>query len=375
MARYILINALPGGLKAGTVLDTAQRSDIPSIAAAGGALVLLPNAPVEAAAAQARSAYSRGASDEMASGIMLGALGLSGSGGGGDLFIFKGDGSAQKGSEFGKWSDLMGVTSELQSERSGLRPRIRFTQPFTVPLDGMPATGWPMALASWESILPVTGAITVTIPPGATIDMIASIGYGLGVECNPAVDGETFQWSEFPPGSVPWVLAAGNGCSLHNSSPRALVKTPGVATQTYFVLANSGATWGTGGPTGPFVKAQGNDVVICSQLVNGFSPVPDGWAESSAGSTLLLYQNGIDSGFPVISWAGTVFEQYNGTNSLQLNQKNGTLADRAALALAPFAPYGLKVGSTYFATDQGPNGAPLWWTGTAWVDATGTVIP
>jgi hypothetical protein len=31
-------------------------------------------------------------------------------------------------------------------------------------------------------------------------------------------------------------------------------------------------------------------------------------------------------------------------------------------------------GYQYFATDHAVNGAPLWWNGTAWVDATGGIV-
>ena len=33
-----------------------------------------------------------------------------------------------------------------------------------------------------------------------------------------------------------------------------------------------------------------------------------------------------------------------------------------------------NIGDMYFATDKGSNGAPIYWTGTQWVDATGASV-
>jgi hypothetical protein len=34
----------------------------------------------------------------------------------------------------------------------------------------------------------------------------------------------------------------------------------------------------------------------------------------------------------------------------------------------------LAIGQTYFDTDLGTTGLPIWWDGTQWVNATGTVV-
>lgn len=295
-------------------------------------------------------------------------------GGGGDLVIFKGDGSPQSGNTFGKWSDLMNFLSPLQAMQSGLQPRVRMTQSFAVPLAGMPPTGWPMASSVWESVTPNTGVVSLTVPAGVTLDMMGGISTGVGIICNPSVDGETFKFSQQPPGSGPWIFQASNGSTLtHNVSTKALVSTAGAVDQTYFVFAAAGCTWLT--PlSGPIVKASGNDVVIGSMIVGGYQGVPDGWAESASATSLLLYQNNVSSTFPAVSWAGFIFEMFNGTDSLQINMRHGVLADRAALAALP-GGYALKPGRTFFATDYGANGGQLIWTGSVWVDGTGAVVP
>lgn len=367
--RQVLLNAV-GGFRAGDVFDPdqGQQRQIDAAKSIGGKFVDATGDAV-GAAVMAAAAYARGDASA-ASGIMLAQLG--GSGGGGDLFIFTGDGAPHSDITFGRWDELMAMTSALQAKQSRLLPRIRFAQPFTVPSANMPPAGWPSALGTWESFTPNTGAVTVTVPPGVKIDMLAGIGFGLGLACSPAVDGETLHWSGLPLG-FPRIFQITGGATVQNSSPRALVLTPGDIVQTYFVFALAGATF-LAPLAGPIVKGTGSDVVIASSLTGGYQGMPDGWAQSSAGSTLLLYQDSISSTFPAVLWAGPISEMFNGTDSLQLNQRHGPLAGRAALAALP-GGYALKVGSTYFATDQGPNGAPLWWTGAAWVDASGAVIP
>jgi len=295
-------------------------------------------------------------------------------GGGGDLVLFTGDGSPQSGSTFGKWSDLMNFLSPLQAMQSGLKPRVRFTAPFTLPSSGMPPMGWPMAQATWESTVANTGVISVTIPAGVSVDMLTGFSNGIGIICNPAVDGETFKFSQIPPGAGPWIFQGSNGATItHNTSTKALVKTEGVPAQTYFVFATFGCTWLT--PfTGPLVQANGGDVVIGSTVVSGFQGIPDGWAATTSPAALLLYQDSISSSFPTVAWAGIIFEMFNGTDNLQLNIRHGVLADRAALAALP-GGYALRVGSTFFATDYGANGGLLIWTGSVWIDGTGAVVP
>lgn len=180
-------------------------------------------------------------------------------GGGGDLVLFKGDGSPQSGNTFGKWSDLMNFLSPLQAMQSGLKPRVRFTAPFTLPSSGMPPTGWPMAQATWESTVANTGVISVTVPAGVSVDMLTGVSNGLGIICNPSVDGETFKFSQIPPGAGPQIFQAASGATItHNTSTKALIKTAGAMAQTYVVFAVFGCTWLT--PfTGPIVQANGGD--------------------------------------------------------------------------------------------------------------------
>lgn len=51
----------------------------------------------------------------------------------------------------------------------------------------------------------------------------------------------------------------------------------------------------------------------------------------------------------------------------RLLRTSGTLAQRPTLGTT-------DKGYLYFATNQGANGAPLWWNGTAWVDAASTIV-
>lgn len=82
--RFVLINAI-GGRRAGDVLDDQQGDAgiIVGLMKLGGALVQLPNGPIETASRRATAAYAAGAGDDIANGIMLAALAT---GGGGDSF-------------------------------------------------------------------------------------------------------------------------------------------------------------------------------------------------------------------------------------------------------------------------------------------------
>lgn len=368
--RKVLLNAV-GSFRAGDVFDPdqGQQRQIDAATSLGGVFVDASTAAL-VVAELATAAYARGDSGS-ASGIMLASQG---GGGSGDLFLFTGDGSPHSDITFGRWSELMEMTAALQASASGLKPRIRFTNSFTVPTEGMPVTGWPCARAAFESTVLNTGAITLTLPAGATLDMLEFINNGLGISFAPAVDGESLKFSQIAPGTGPQIFGIGNGATItHGTSTKALVKTAGAVNQTFFVFASSGGTW-LAPLTGPIALIEGGDVAIGSQVLGGYQGFPDGWVKSTSPAALLLYQNSISSSFPLVTFAGTIFQMFNGTDSLQLNQRGGALAGRAALATLP-GGYALKVGTTYFATDYGPNGGPLWWNGSAWVDSTGAVVP
>jgi hypothetical protein len=242
-----------------------------------------------------------------------------------DEFIFT-PGAPQSGNVFGDWAQLMGVIVGLPP---GSNPEITFTASFTIPLAGMPVGGWFQNLATWKSIVPVTGVVTITIPDGVKIDMLQSISNGLAVIASPTTDG-VFEFSGFPPATVPWVLSVGLGAFLGNHGTAALILTPGTLSNTFVVLASFASQLSNGmfGPnTGPLVKCTGGDKVIGSQFSCGSGGgLPDGWVVGGGGAgAQLIYQNGVDSTYPLIpGWIGPAPIIGNGSNGNGLNYIDGT---------------------------------------------------
>lgn len=65
-------------------------------------------------------------------------------------------------------------------------------------------------------------------------------------------------------------------------------------------------------------------------------------------------------------------EDFNGDKEVLLPNRDGALAMRSGgdTASRPSTPL---LYESYFDTDLGSNGMPVWWNGTDWVDATGTI--
>ena len=99
------------------------------------------------------------------------------------------------------WADLITAINPA-SLPEGAPPVVTFRNNFTVPLAGMPLTGWPMNFAELRSYTPATGTVTLTIPDGAKLDMLSRIFDSLVVTAAPTTDG-VFEWTLFPPGTVP----------------------------------------------------------------------------------------------------------------------------------------------------------------------------
>ena len=298
-----------------------------------------------------------------------------GGGGGSVNYIFT-PGAQQNGIIYGDWAQMMAAIAAQQAISVGFKPIIRFTASFTIPLAGMPVTGWGMALATLQSELLSTGSIVVTVPDGVILDMLEAVSSSLYLDLLPATV-TPLTWSLFGTGGPPWVLSIGLGASCKNHGTIPAVQTPGGGPQTYFVLAFfADSDTSTPASTAPMVEAHGNDVVIYAGQNQGVAVGGslDGWATTTSGGATLFYLLGISSVIPVITWAGSQTTGSIATDSGMLNQRSGTLAQRALLNPLLFGP-GVGIGKTYFATDLGANGTPLWWTGALWVDATGAVVP
>ena len=284
-------------------------------------------------------------------------------------------GATHTGIIYGNWAQMMAAIAAKQLISIAFKPLIRVTASFSVPLAGMPLLGWGMALATLESVIFATGGVTVTVPDGVVLDMLEGVTKGLYLELRPSTK-QSLTWSEFGAGGPPWILQVSNGAACKNQGSIPAVLTPGAGPQTYFVLAlNEDSQSAVPANTAPTVQAQGSDVVIYAVQTEGLAlNSNDGWAFTTSATTLLIYILGISSTIPVVTWAGTQFTLSVVTDSAMLNQRAGTLAQRALLNPLLFG-LGVGIGKTYFATDFGVNGGPLWWTGSVWVDASGAIVP
>ena len=219
---------------------------------------------------------------------------------GGDLLIFT-PSAPQVGNVWGDWAAMMAHVAALPV---GSNPRIRFTASFTIPLLGMPPTGWFQNLAHWESVIQATSTIVIDIPNGVKIDMINTIQRGLGVTVNPTTEYGVWNWSLFPPGSgIPWIFNVLDGAQYTNLGTKAAIITPGLGVGfevLAIVVVNTATISIPPNDTAPWLKSSNQDGVILAQYLNGpFGMVPDGWVVGTG--QFLQYINGVDAFDPDIT--------------------------------------------------------------------------
>lgn len=231
------------------------------------------------------------------------------SGGGGGGFIFDSTGLQQQDPTNGVYTDWADLCAAIAALPNGAAPEITFIGSFTIPLAGMPPTGWYMCLGTWKAAILATGAIVVDIPDGVLIDSLGFLQTGIAVKVQPTTVDGVFNWntlSSFAPG-VPWIFGIGLGACLNNAGTKAAILGPG--TGQFIALATQSATFGVIGPdTAPFVKADAPDVVISAQSFSGFyGSLPPNWLEGSAN---LFEQVGADTrDVQNAGWTGSVSAQ------------------------------------------------------------------
>lgn len=182
------------------------------------------------------------------------------------------------------WVDLMAA---LQQVQYGAAPMVRCafeTGPFTVPLVGMPASGWDLRGGRFTSFYAASGTVILDLPAGVKIDNCFGIGSGadpaagsLFLKIAPPAGTGVLEWTALPPGA-PSIFSIGGGCAVdHSTSTGALIRTNGV--NGFAVIACVGANQNVGlvpPLSGPLVQLQGNDGAVGVQQLapNG---LPDGW--------------------------------------------------------------------------------------------------
>ena len=242
-------------------------------------------------------------------------------GGGGSLeLVFDTTAAANGGGVFKDWPALIAFIATL---KRGQAPSITFMQSFVVPLAGMPATGWPMNLATLKAFEPATGFVGLDLPDGVSLDMLGGITFGLSLFCHPSIPYGVLRWSQFPDASgIVRIFAIGEGGNFKNYGSAPAIITPGVATQTYVVIALAYPALAAGGPpdSAPWVEANGSDVLILSAIAVGpYGTVPNNWATTASPTVTLFTQAGIDTNeFTLGAWAGLSFINVQGSKARNL---------------------------------------------------------
>lgn len=262
----------------------------------------------------------------------LADVGGGGGGGGGWNYIFDQLATQDPAKNvYSSWADLCAHIGTLSQ---GVQPIIQFQRDFTIPLAGMPASGWYMASAKLTAFTFVTGAVTATIEDGAKLDTIAGWSDGLTLAFQPSVVTDTINWTtqmaQYP--GLPSVLFVGRGAAYHSTGAVAPITGPG--TGQYIVLASNEATFRAGPPEPQaLVNITGADIFIESQQFSGyFGSLPDGYL---IGNGNLVRQVGLETQLALIPGF---------TGAIVLTVTAKAPADRIvyddALAPAPFAPLG-----------------------------------
>jgi len=193
------------------------------------------------------------------------------------------------------WTDLMAA---LQQVQYGAAPMVRCafeTGPFTVPLAGMPASGWDLRGGRLTSFYAASGTVVLNLPAGVKLDNCFGIGSGadptagsIFLKIDPPFGTGVLEWTALPSGA-PVIFSIGGGCAVdHSTNTGALILTNGI--NGFAVLAAVGANQNVGlvpALTGPLVQLQGNDGAVgVQQLAPG--GLPDKWIVGGGPTSGLL---------------------------------------------------------------------------------------
>jgi hypothetical protein len=225
-------------------------------------------------------------------------------------------------------------------------------------------------------------AIQIQIRRGATLLNLARIAGGLRLQANKLTgDPKALDFTTADP-AISAVFVVDDGASLTNNTgatdPMILVGT--TPTEFYLVFNQEGTAEAKGGAV-PAVNTVAGAILNVNVLSGGLSL--DGllqssnWIGSDVGSTVNWIHDGT-MGFPPDFWPPGTFNPANlGTN---VNQPTGCVGGTGPLVNRPVFQGGgnPSMGCMYFATDYAviaANGSPIWWDGTNWRDAAGTIVP
>lgn len=227
-------------------------------------------------------------------------------------------------------------------------------------------------------------AIKVQIRRGATLLDLAEISGGIRLQTNKqsiagggAVDDPpALTFTPTPGAAVTFAVSRGAEIKNLSSATAPMLLVPATGDEFYLAFSELG-TASLEGPY-PTVVAPAGALLRVVALSGGLSLdtyQTAGWIGSDPAATVSWVHDG-SMAFPPSFWTG--YHPFNaGTN---VNQPTGQGGGMGPLAYRPIFQDGgpPSVGCMYLATDYAviaPNGSPIWWDGTDWRDAAGTIVP
>lgn len=226
--------------------------------------------------------------------------------------------------------------------------------PFSIPL-GV----YDMKLATLRSVAFSNPDMNrLEAPEGVQLRNLSSIVGSMTVRGIPS-SLATFAFDAPNPAEPP-ALVLQLGAALSNLGSRALMDAPNTGGGPGVIVALYNASVIDPGSTAPIIAIAPNAIGILSLLNPGQSPAN----VVSGDGTTQLWIIGTSSPVtpPTVGFTGTLVNLPGGISFA------GPTAQRPPLAA------GQNIGLPYFDTSLGANGKPIWWNGTAWVYADGTLV-
>jgi hypothetical protein len=281
--------------------------------------------------------------------------GLMSAGAGGILWKPDGGGTATT------WFDVMDIVDSTPV------PMPIFVNAMTAPaiIPVKPGGGeWDLHnCALWGEQLGGPGSNIVTMDPGAKLHNLHGLYNEIALLCQPDGSGDCLTFTPAP-GNPP-ILILSLGCAITNGGTTPAM-TVGANKLNVISIIDRGIVISG---AQPLVHLADPTSTLILGIGAGAASINDNWLTGVPGSTLLYLTDGTGPS-PLPANAGMF--------GSSLSYPQGPIGQAFTLATRPVSMGGfdpLGVGLMIFVTDLGPNGAPLWWTGTAWVDATSTIVP
>lgn len=353
MARYILINAIPG-LRAGSIFDTDQGQNPDQARSQGGLLVQLPMPALEEAAAYAQRAYERGGGDALASGVMLAAL--AGQVLPPQTILWKPSG----GGDARTWDDVM---VRLEGIKTPAEIWMPVNEVYKIPSN---SSRYPMGNSRFAGRL--GGAVEVDIEDGATLlDCGGSYSTVILRGFTTSDQRPSFDYSAFYSGTLGAGLFLGDfGGYWKQQGSAPLVVVPD---GSFFVFAarNGGGIDQGGIPSQEVIRLSDLSVLIMACLGSPFS-MTDNFLTGPGSATVLVQHDGSAQYPDPASFTP-------GFSGQMFNVPFGKFGGSGPSSFRPLpVQLPLQDGLVYYDDDQKK---PIWWNGNGqvWLDAASGVVP